>query len=89
MTTINSNKLGMALGATGVILYLGCIFLMLLVGQSGTTWFFNTVFHGLDVTTISRMNVPAWQAIAGILLTFAMGWITGFLTGSIYNRIDK
>jgi uncharacterized protein DUF5676 len=85
MHTINSVKLGLALGATGVVLYIGCMFLMLIAGQGGTTWFFNTIFHGLDVTTVSRMNVPATQSIAGIVLTFGLGWITGFLTGTFYN----
>jgi len=89
MNAINSNKLGLALGATGVLLYLGCMLLMLVAGQNGTTLFFNTVLHGLDVSTISRMNVPAAQSIVGILLTFGMGWITGFLTGSIYNWIER
>lgn len=85
MHIINSNKLGLALGTTGVILYLGCMCLMLIAGQDGTTWFFNSILHGLDVSSVSRMNVPAGQSIAGIALTFGLGWITGFLTGTIYN----
>jgi len=85
MQTIKSNKLGLALGTSGVILYLGCICLMLIAGQDGTTWFFNSILHGLDVSTVSRMNVPIGQTIAGIVLTFGLGWITGFFTGTIYN----
>ncbi len=85
MNTINSKKLGIALGTTGVIFYIGCMLLMLIVGQTGTTWFFNSLLHGLDVSSISRMSVPAVQTIVGIILTFGLGWLTGFLIGTFYN----
>lgn len=85
MQTINSNKLGLALGLTGVILYIACMCLMLIAGQDGTTWFFNSVLHGLDVSSVSRMSVPFGQTIVGLILTFGLGWITGFLTGTFYN----
>ena len=85
MHTINSNKLGLALGTTGVILYLGCMCLMLVAGEDGITWFFNSILHGLDVSTVIQMNVPTGQTIAGIILTFGLGWITGRLIGIIYN----
>ena len=85
MNTINSKKLGLALGTTGVILYLGCMLLMLVAGESGTIWFFNSVLHGLDVSEVSRMNVPGGQTVAGSLITFVLGWLGGYLTGTIYN----
>ncbi|MDF1864631.1 MAG: DUF5676 family membrane protein [Saprospiraceae bacterium] len=85
MQTINSNKLGLALGLTGVILYLACMCLMLIAGQDGTIWFFNSILHGLDVSSISRMNVLFGQTIIGLILTFGLGWITGFLIGTFYN----
>ena len=85
MQTINSKKLGLAIGATGVILYLACICLMLIAGQEGTIWFFNSLLHGLDVSSVSRMNVLFGQTIIGLILTFGLGWITGFLIGTFYN----
>lgn len=85
MQTINSNRLGLALGLTGVILYLACMCLMLIAGKDGTIWFFNSILHGLDVSSVSRMNVLFSQSIAGIILTFGLGWITGFLIGTFYN----
>ena len=85
MQTINSNRLGLALGLTGVILYLACMCLMLIAGQDGTTWFFNSVLHGLDVSSVSRMSVPFGQTIVGIILTFGLGWVSGFLIGTFYN----
>lgn len=85
MQTINSNRLGLALGLTGVILYLACMCLMLIAGKDGTIWFFNSILHGLDVSSVSRMNVLFSQSLAGIILTFGLGWVSGFLIGTFYN----
>ena len=85
MITLNSKRLGLALGITGVIIYLGCILLMLITGKSGTVWFFNSVLHGLDVTEVVRMEVPIIQTLGGIVFTFCLGWIGGYLIGVVYN----
>jgi len=85
MNTINSNKLGLALGSTGVLFYLGCMLLMLIAGKEGTTWFFNSILHGLDVTNVAQMGVPIGQTVTGIIITFVLGWLGGYLVGTIYN----
>ncbi len=85
MNTLNSNKLGVALGTAGIVLYLGCMCLMLIAGKAGTGWFFNSILHGLDVSSITRVGVPLGQTIVGMILTFTLGWITGFVIGKVYN----
>ncbi len=85
MDKINSSRLGYAIGITGVVFYLGCVILMTVAGQDGTSWFFNSILHGLDVSTISQMHVPIGLSITGIILTFILGWIAGYLVGNIYN----
>lgn len=85
MQKLNANTLGLAIGITVAIVYLGCICLMLMVGQEGTIWFFNSILHGLDVSSVSRMNVPFGQTLMGIILSFSLGWLSGFLVGTIYN----
>ena len=84
-TRINIRKIGLATGLTGVLLYLGCILLMLTVGREGTIQFFNSLFHGLDITPLVRMHVPLWEALLGILEIFVLGWLTGACIGGIYN----
>lgn len=85
MNKINSKKLGLAIGTTGVILYLACMCFMLIAGNEGTTWVFNSILHGLDVTSINQVHVPFEQTTVGIILTFILGWIAGYLIGIIYN----
>ncbi|MAL18777.1 MAG: hypothetical protein CL670_00040 [Balneola sp.] len=85
MRKLNTKKLGIAVGATGVILYLGCALLMIVLGQQGTISFFNALLHGFDTSSIIRMDIPLWESLLGIILTFIIGWITGAIIAATYN----
>jgi len=85
MKGINVKKFGLAFGLTGILLYLGCIVLMVTVGHTGTITFFNSVLHGLDVTSIVRMDVPWWEAVIGIIETFILTWLIGACVAGFYN----
>ncbi len=85
MKKLNIKKLGLAFGSTTAILYLGCVLLMIIVGQEGTVAFFNTLLHGFDTSAIIRMDIPWWEAVMGIVQIFILGWLTGALVAAIYN----
>ncbi|TXD70740.1 hypothetical protein ESV24_01195 [Aequorivita lipolytica] len=85
MMKLNIKKLGFAIGITGALLYLGCIVIMLTVGHEGSVKFFNSLLHGLDVSTIMRMDIPLWEAGLGIIQTFILGWLVGACIASLYN----
>lgn len=85
MKSIDVKKFGLACGLTGVLLYLGCIVLMVTVGRTGTITFFNSLLHGLNVTSIVRMDVPWWEAVIGIIETFILAWLIGACVAAFYN----
>ena len=85
MTQIHVKRFGFACGITGVILYLGCVLLMATVGREGTVQFFNSLLHGIEVSSIIRMNVPITEALMGIAQTFILGWLTGACVAAFYN----
>jgi len=85
MKTINIKKLGMATGLTGALLYLGCMVVMFMVGREGSIKFFNSLLHGLDVSTIIRRDIPLWEACLGIVQMFILGWLIGACIASLYN----
>lgn len=85
MKTLNVKKLGLAFGSTAALLYLGCIILMITVGQEGTVAFFNTLLHGFDTSVVIRMDIPWWQSVLGIIQTFILAWLAGALIAAIYN----
>lgn len=87
--TINVKKFGFAVGLTGALLYLGCAVVMATVGYDGTVKFFNSLLHGLDVSSIVRMDIPLWEAGVGIVETFVLGWLIGACIAAIYNATVK
>ena len=88
-TVIDVKKFGLAVGLTGALLYLGCAVVMATVGYDGTVKFFNSLLHGLDVSSIVRTNVPLWEAGVGIIETFILGWLIGACIAAIYNSTMK
>lgn len=86
-TTINVKKFGFAAGLTMSLLYIGCAIVMATVGHEGTVKFFNSLLHGLDVSTIVRMDVPLWEAGVGLVETFVLGWLIGACIAGFYNAL--
>ncbi len=89
MQKLNVKKLGLATGLTGALLYLGCMILMITVGHDGTVKFFNNLLHGLDVSSVIRMDIPLWEAGIGLVETFILGWLIGACIALIYNATSK
>lgn len=85
MNHINVKKFGLAFGLTAALLYLGCMSVMITVGHDGTVKFFNSLLHGLDVSTVIRMDVPLWEEGIGIIETFVIGWLIGACVAFFYN----
>jgi hypothetical protein len=85
MGHINIKKFGFAFGITGALLYFGCALLMLLLGHDSTVKFFNTLLHGLDVSSIIRMNISAIEVLLGLIQTFILSWLIGACIAAIYN----
>lgn len=89
MNHISIKKLGLAFGLTGVFLYFGCAIVMLVLGHDSTVKFFNALLHGIDVTSIIRMNISLVEDLIGIVQTFILGWLVGACVAAIYNASFK
>tara|TARA_R110000744_G_scaffold22230_1_gene57176 strand:- start:41 stop:313 length:273 start_codon:yes stop_codon:yes gene_type:complete len=85
MNRLNVKKFGFAMGLTGAIIYAGCMIVLATAGQEGSITFFNSLLHGLDTTSIIRIDVPIWEALIGIVQTFIIAWLTGALIAAFYN----
>jgi 2TM family of unknown function (DUF5676) len=89
MHRLNVKKLGFAVGLTGALIYLGCMIVMITAGQEGTIKFFNSLLHGLDATSIIRMDVSLLEAFFGVVQTFIIGWLVGASIAAFYNAQIK
>jgi hypothetical protein len=89
MNHISIKKLGLAFGFTSALLYSGCALVMLVLGHDGAVKFFNTMLHGLDVSSIVRMDISGVEELIGIVQTFIIGWLVGACVAFIYNASFK
>ena len=89
MNYISIKRFGFAAGLTAALLYVGCAIVMISVGHDGTAKFFNSLLHGLDVSSIIRMNIGFGEICIGIIETFIIGWLTGATVAAIYNSTLK
>lgn len=85
MGSINIRKFGLAFGTTFALFYLGCVMVMASVSREAAVFFFNSLFHGVDVSSILRTDMPVWEMITGLVETFILGWLIGAAIASIYN----
>ena len=85
MGAINVKKMGLAVGLTAALLHLGCVTVILFTSRETTIAFFNSLLHGLDVTSILRTDMPAKEMVFGFAQIFILGWLTGASIASIYN----
>lgn len=85
MNHINIRKFGLAFGITGALLYFGCAVVMLTLGHDSMVKFFNTLLHGLDVSSIIRMNISLVEELLGLVQTFILSWLIGACIAAIYN----
>lgn len=85
MGIINIKRFGFAMGSALALLYLGCAFVMATVPKEAAIRFFNSLLHGVDVTTIMRWDMPWTEMIVGVLETFILGWLFGAALAALYN----
>ena len=89
MNHISIRKFGLAFGITGALLYFGCALVMLILGHNSTVKFLNTLLHGLDVSSIIRMDISPVEVLLGLVQAFILSWLIGACIAVIYNAANK
>ena len=84
-TTINPRDLGLAFGLTATVFYIGCVITLAAAPHDKAIIFFNSLLHGVDVTSILKTSMPVSQMIFGIITTFILAWFAGAMTAVFYN----
>ncbi|HRX78796.1 MAG TPA: DUF5676 family membrane protein, partial [Pirellulaceae bacterium] len=89
MSKLSIPRFGFAVAAACTIAYVGCVFVMMTVPQGTAIKFFNSLMHGVDVTTIMRWDMPLSETVLGTIGTFVLGWLFGALIAGCYNCCAK
>jgi len=62
---------------------------MMTVPQDVAIRFFNSLMHGVDVTTIMRSDMPLWEMALGVVEIFVVDWLFGAVIAGSYNCCGK
>ena len=85
MQKLSPIRFGIAIGTAGVVFYFGCMIFMAAAPNEIVVWFFNSLLHGADISSIVRDSVPWMQSLVGLLSTFVGGLISGSISARIYH----
>lgn len=85
MERLSVNGLGLALGGTFAMVYLGCAVVMSTVPRDAAVRFFNSITHGVDWTVVMRWETPWWEMIIGVTEVAVLGWLMGAVIAGLYN----
>jgi len=89
--SLSPKRFGLACAAAAALFYLGCVFLMAVAGPQTLAFFFNGLFHGLDLKPILLESVSPWITVTGLINTFILSWLFGAFIAVVYNlsgRLD-
>ena len=85
MNKIDVKRFGFAVGSTVALLYLGCVVVLMVMGHETAVRFGNSLLHGLDISGITRTDIPLLEALFGLIETFVIAWLSGASVAAIYN----
>lgn len=85
MKRIHIKSFGFAAGITAALLYLGCALVKNFTSVETTKVFFNSLFHGIDIGNMLRMNVSFRETTLGLMQTFIIAWLNGATIAAINN----
>ena len=89
--SLSPKRLGAAFASAAATFYLGCVFLMTVTGPQDLAFFFNGLFHGLDLRPLLLDPVSPWITVTGLINTSILSWLFGALIAVVYNlsaRLD-
>jgi len=83
--SLSPKRFGMACASAAGLFYLGCVLIMAVSGPQNLAFFFNGLFHGLDLRPILMEVVDIWATVTGFVNTVILSWLFGALVAVVYN----
>jgi hypothetical protein len=89
MEKLNQKKFALASGLTSVVIYLGCFLTMSILGKDALVKLSNLLFHGMDFSTVIRMDIPIGETLLGVLISFVFWGVMGYILALVYNKMNS
>ena len=78
-----ANTLAVTVGIVSLVCYI-----LILVAPAGTISFFGAIFHGIDISSITK-TISLAYGLLGVVEAIVLGWIIGWLFAKIYNSLKE
>lgn len=86
---LKTNVVSLSAAITAEALYIVCALAFLLFPK-GALMFFDTWFHGINLTLIASGSALTFvEFIVGFVTVFTTAYVTGFVFASVYNALGK
>ncbi|WP_425607663.1 DUF5676 family membrane protein [Pelagicoccus enzymogenes] len=83
--SLSPKRFGFACASAAGLFYLGCVFLMAFADAENLAFFFNGLFHGLDLRPILVDDISIGVTVTGFVNTAILSWLFGALVAVAYN----
>ena len=84
---LSPKRMANALAITAGIVSLVC-YILILIAPAGTISFFGAIFHGIDISSITK-TISLAYGLLGVVEAIVLGWIIGWLFAKIYNSLKE
>ncbi len=85
---LNSKRIAFSLGITLGLFYILCLVFFYLMPEA-TLNLTQGLFHGLDLSKITKTTISIGGAVTGLIEIFFLGLIAGWIFAQAYNWLGK
>ena len=89
MEKINPNAAALAGGITADVISIVCLIFVAIAPIGTVTSVANSLFHGLDVSSIAVKSISLGSSVLGLVILFLLGAVSGYVFAFAYNKISE
>ena len=89
MEKINPNAAALAGGINVDAISIVCLAFVAIAPIGTVASVANSLFHGLDVSSIAVKSISLGSSILGLIILFLLGAVSGYVFAFAYNKISE
>ena len=89
MGNINPNAAALSGGISADVISLLCLIFVAIAPAETVASVANSLFHGLDVSSIATKSISVGKSIMGLIILFIVGAIIGYVFAVAYNKLSE
>ena len=83
---LEPRKTGISLAIVFGLAYIACAVLFAIIPAAALNFFAN-LFHGIDITQITKSSVPLSNTLLGLVESIVLAYLAGWVFAVAYNKV--